>query len=135
MRQNNCDLTNLESLIICPGIPARQIVPMLSKFEKLKKLEICNLLIFIEYLLDILRCLGNMKTLKMSVTLRVMSDLDDEATKAIFNEAIEILNEKFPFPDERILDLKISESWILLDYRPIFSIKYGENGTALEKIE
>ena len=71
----------------------------------------------------------------MSVTLRVMSDLDDEATKAIFNQAIEILNEKFPFPDERILDLKISESWILLDYRPIFSIKYGENGTALEKIE
>ena len=70
----------------------------------------------------------------MSVTLRVMSDLDDEATKAIFNEAIEILNEKFPFPDERILDLKISESWNL-DYRPIFSINYSENGTELEKIE
>ena len=82
--QKDCDLTNLESLIIYPGIPSRQIVPMLSKFEKLKKLEICDLLIFIEYLLDILRCLGNMKTLKMSVTLRVMSDLDDEATKAIF---------------------------------------------------
>ena len=63
-----------------------------------------------------------------------MSDLDDEATKAIFNEAIEILNEKFPFPDERILDLKISESWNL-DYRPIFSINYSENGTELEKIE
>ena len=135
MMQKDCDLTNLESLIICPGIPFRQIVPMLSKFEKLKKLEICDLLIFIEYLLDILRCLGNMKTLKMSVTLRVMSDFDDEATKAIFNQAIEILNEKFPFPDVRILDLKISESWILLDYRPIFSIEYGENGTALEKIE
>ena len=134
MRQNDCDLTNLESLIICPGIPSRQIVPTLFKFEKLKKVEICDLLIFIEYLLDILRCLGNMKTLKMSVTLRVMSDFDDEATKAIFNQAIEILNEKFPFPDVRILDLKISESWYL-DYRPKFSINYGENGTELEKIE
>ena len=135
MRPNDCDLTNLESLKIIPGIPSEHIVPMLSKFEKLKKLDICDLLIFIEYLLDILRCLGNMKTLKMSVTLRVMSEFDDEAIKAIFNQAIEILNEKFPFPDVRILDLKISESWEFLDYRPIFSINYGENGAELEKIE
>ena len=71
----------------------------------------------------------------MSVTLRVMSDFDDEGTKAVFNQAIEILNEKFPFPDVRILDLKISESWERLDYRPIFSINYGENGAGLEKIE
>ena len=62
-----------------------------------------------------------------------MSDLDDEATKAIFNQAIEILNEKFPFPDERILDLKISESWNL-DYRPIFSINLVKMGQSLKKL-
>ena len=35
------------------------------------------------------------------------SDLDEEATKDIFSKALEILREKFPFPDARILNLEI----------------------------
>ena len=53
-------------------------------------------------------------------------------TKAIFNEAIEILNEKFPFPDERILDLSIFEANISPDdRRHEFFISYGKNGAIL----
>ena len=75
-----------------------------------------------------------MKTVVISATLKVMSEMDDEAIKAIFNLAIEILNEKFPFPDARILNLEISESWNnhQVNYRPLFSIRYGENGAKFE---
>ena len=45
------------------------------RFKELKKLVIQHLEIDIDYLLDILRFLGNMKTLNISVVLSVTSDL------------------------------------------------------------
>ena len=65
-----------------------------------------------------------------------------DPTKQIFDEALGILIEKFPFPDKRILKLKIFETkvyhWSL--YEPTdeyhesplrFSINYGESGATL----
>ena len=52
--------------------------------------------------------MGDMKSLKISVCFYVMSDLDYEANKDIFSKALEIVREKFPFPDTRILRLAIS---------------------------
>ena len=45
----------------------------------------------------------------ISAIVEVKSDYDEEDTKEIFTEALEIMNEKFPFPAIRILDLKIFE--------------------------
>ena len=136
MRENNCDLTNLENLEICDGSSSENIVPMLSRFKDLKKLKM-HLVIHIDYLLDILRFLANMKTLNISVCLHVTSELEEEAAKDIFTEALEIVIEKFPFPDVRILDLNISEIWdseIWDEDRPKFSISYGESGAKLNEI-
>ena len=106
---------------------------MILRFKELKKLEIHHLEIHIDYLLDILRFLGNMKTLNnIDVSLGVINELDEEATKDIFNDALEIINEKFPFPDVRILELEIFEdNNYRQDYR--YSIIYGESGPVLEK--
>ena len=75
----------------------------------LKKLEISHVRIEINELLDVLHFLGNTKNVKISASLEVMSDLDEEETEDIFNQALEIVRENFPFPD-RILDLNIYES-------------------------
>ena len=96
----------------------------------MKKLDIDYLEIHIDYLLDILRFLGNMKTLTITVSLRVITELDEEATKDIFNEALEIVNEMFPFPDGRILELKIIDENI-----PRNAIIYGESGPFLTKFD
>ena len=68
---------------------------------------------------------------------------EEDYTKEIFDEALEILLEKFPFPDKRILKLKIFETkvydWSIWndptdEYResPLrFSINYGESGATL----
>ena len=113
MRHNDCDFTNIETLEICEsnddGISSRNVIPMLLRFKKLKKLELRHLEINIDSLLEILRFLGNMKTLSIFVSLRVMNDLDEEATKYIFTKALEIIEQKFPFPNVRILKLEIFE--------------------------
>ena len=113
MRHNDCDFTNIESLEIYEsnddGISSRNVIPMLLRFKKLKKLKIRSLEINIDYFLDILSFLGSMKTLSIFVSLRVMNDLDEEATKDIFTKALEIIEQKFPFPDVRILKLEIFE--------------------------
>ena len=88
----------------------------------LKKLEISHVRIEINELLDVLHFLGNTKNVKISASLEVMSDLDEEETEDIFNQALEIVRENFPFPD-RILDLNIYES--------MNSINYGEKGATL----
>ena len=78
-----------------------------------------------------------MKNLNISVCLHVTSELEEEAAKDIFTEALEIVIEKFPFPDARILDLNISEIWdseIWDEDRPKFSISYGESGSNLNGI-
>jgi hypothetical protein len=75
MRQNDCDFTNLENL----DISLRRLwfmeleyensgnfIPMLSRFKELKNLK-TELAIHIDYLLDFLRFLGDMKNLKFSV--------------------------------------------------------------------
>ena len=104
---------------------------MLFRFQQLKKLEIHHLEIHIHYLLDILRYLGNMKTQSISVSLGVINELDEAATKNIFKEALEIVNEKFPFPDVRILELKILEKFENPG-QPRHSIIYGESGPFLD---
>ena len=97
-------------------------------------------------LLDIVRFLGNTTNLKISAELKMMRDYavtnERDPTKIIFDEALGILIEKFPFPDKRILKLKIFETkvyhWSL--YEPTdeyhesplrFSINYGESGATL----
>ena len=133
MRQKNCDFTNLESLQIYEnndeGLSSKNVVPLILRFKELKKLDFSLLEIHIDYLLDILRFLGNMKTLTISVSLSVIHELNEEATKDIFNKALEIVNKKFPFPDVRILELEIFES---VGYgQPRHSIIYGELGAKL----
>ena len=127
IRQEDRDFTNLETLLICEdndeGLSSKNVVPFLLRFKELKNLDIDHLEIHIDYLLDILRFLGNMKTLTISVTLAVIHELNEEATKDIFNKALEIINEKFPFPDVRILELKIIEY-----NQPGHAIIYGESG-------
>ena len=135
LRQNDCDLTNLETLEIYNclvyGI-SQDFVPkneFLNKFKNLKKLDI-SLGISINFLQDVLRLLGNTNNLKISASLEVRSDLDEEATKEIFNSALEIIQEKFPYPCTRILDLNIFENNIY-GRRHEFSISYGKNGAML----
>ena len=150
MIQNNCDFTNLETLEICGTLAGRMsyenAIPkteMLFKFKYLKKLEIHHLTIHINILLNFLRLLGNFENGKISASLKVTSAYHEETTKGIFNQALEILNEKFPFPDIRIQNLNISEGrvyWGLqgrvhLPNRPNrLSIHYGENGATLTRI-
>ena len=133
MRQNDYDLTNLETLEICQDykyeISSENLVPMLLRFDKLKKLEICRLLIHMDYLLDFLHYLENMKTLKISVVLSVTSDLDEAASKIFFNKALKVVKEKLPFTDVRVLELEIFEDNIY--ERPGLSIIYGESGATL----
>ena len=117
MRQNDCDFTNLENLKINYHYPKWNVgncgkfIPMLSRFKELKNLETVpfNIVINIDYLLDFLRFLGDRKNLTISVSFLVKSELDEEATKDIFSKALEILREKFPFPDARILKLAIKK--------------------------
>ena len=126
MRQNDWDLTNLETIRISYRTYYKTATtkPELSfRFKKLKKLEISNVQIGIDELLDILNFLGNTKNVKISASLEVKSDLNEEETKDIFNQALEIVKEQFPFPDVRILDLKIFES--------MNTINYGESGATL----
>ena len=97
-------------------------------------------------LLDIVNFLGNTTNLKISAELKMDRDHpvsnEEDYTKEIFDEVLEILIEKFPFPDKRILKLKIFETkvynWSL--YEPTdeyhesplrFSINYGECGATL----
>ena len=132
MRQKDFDLTNLETIEINKNIigPYENITPkteLLSRFYNLKKLDIC-LEIDIRYLLDILRFLGNTKNLKIVANLEVMSGIAYEDAEEIFNEALKIVQEKFPFPDFRILDLNITE--VGAD-GPKFKISYGESGATL----
>jgi hypothetical protein len=121
MRQNDWDLTNLDILKISSiAIPK----PKLSfRFKNLKKLEINHIPIGIKELLDILHFLGNTKNVKISGSLEVLSGLNEEETKDIFTQAVEIVKEQFPFPDVRILDLNIFNSRN--------SINYGKKGATL----
>ena len=59
-----------------------------------------------------LNCLGNTENLKISASFEVLSvnDLDEKETKDIFKEAFEIIDDKFPHPCSRILDLKITSN-------------------------
>ena len=144
MRQNDCDFTCLEKLGLFFGeynpvvISSVNFVSMLSRFKGLKNLKTGIIVIHIDYihidyLLDILRFLGDMKTLKISALFYVMSDLDEEATKDIFIKALEIVREKFPYPDARILKLEILG---LIPITPIhnhiYNIFYGESGAILQ---
>ena len=134
MRENEWDLTNLETLEIIEnddeGLSSKNVVAFLLKFKELKKLVIQHVEIQINYLLDIVRYLGNMKTQRISVDLWVINDeLDEEETKDIFNEVLEIVNEKFPFPDRRILYLDFFEN--NGNRQPSHRINYGERGAML----
>ena len=133
MRQKDFDLTNLETIEINKNIigPYENLTPkteLLFRFKNLKKLVI-RTLIDMNYLLDILHFLGNTKNVKISVDLEVRTGYDEEEVEEIFQEALDIVNEKFPFPDVRILDLNISESdlWVF-ERQGKFSIRYGESG-------
>ena len=112
MRQNDCDLTNLETLELCEYQESEMFwmpnTKLLSKFKNLKELVIC-LEIDIDFLLHIVRFLGNTNNLNISANVEVRSNYDEEDTKEIFNEALKILREKFPFPAKRILNLKFFE--------------------------
>ena len=138
MRQNDCDLTTLETLEICVCDYSSNYVDiftpkdgLLIKFKNLKKLDI-SLGIMINFLPDILRFLGNTKDLKISASLEVSRDLNEEETKEMFNLALEIVKEKFPFPCKRILDLSIFEANISPDdRRHEYFISYGKNGAIL----
>ena len=126
MRQNDWDLTNLETLKISYRRSYETAIPkpeLPFRFKNLKKLEISQVRIEINELLDILQFLGNTKNVKISASLDVISDVDEEETKYIFNQALEIVKEKFPFPDVRILDLYI--------YGSMNSISYDESGVTL----
>jgi len=117
MRQNDdYDFTYLENLEFSGTFmpyderSSVNFVPMLSRFKELKNLETDHLVIYFDYLLDILRFLGDMKNLKISVCFKVVNGLGEEATKEIFIKALEIVRKKFPFPDSRILKLEILEA-------------------------
>jgi hypothetical protein len=130
MRQKDWELTNLETLsfkIFQRSIYETAILnpELLFRFKNLKKLEISIILSRGNDLLNILRFLGNTKNVKISASLKLISSTDKEETKKIFNQALQIVKEKFPFPDVRILDLDIYEgSWMN-------SIHYGKSGATL----
>ena len=113
MKQDDCDFTNLETLEIYRNIippPYEDVVPnteLIFRFKNLKKLIFC-VEFNVNYLLHVLRFLGNTKDVKLFVNLEVMSGYDKDEAKAIFDEAVRIIDEKFPFPNARILDLKMS---------------------------
>ena len=131
MRQNDCDLTNLETLKISYWRSYETAMPkpkLTFKFKNLKRLELSHVRIPINELLDILHFLGNTKNVKISASLEVKSNWRKrEETKDIFNQAFEIVKEKFPFPDVRILDLNI--------YGSRNSINYGEKGATFTKTD
>ena len=109
----------------------------LFKFKHLKKL-IISIEIHIDFLLDMLCFLGNTENLKISASFEVLSvnDLDEKETKDIFKEAFEIIDEKFPHPCSRLLDLKITEAYSYRhENRPEFSISYGLSGAKLTLFE
>ena len=142
MRQNDCDLTNLETLELREYQESEMFwmpsIKLLSKFKYLKELVIC-LEIDIDFLLLIVRFLGDTNNLNISANVEVRSDYDVEDTKGIFDEALEILREKFPSPDRRILDLKFFEDedyyfgneieWRFKTSK--YSIIYDESGATL----
>ena len=142
MKQNDCDLTNLETLELCEYQESEMFwmpnTKLLSKFKYLKELVIC-LEIDIDFLLHIVRFLGSTNNLNISVNVEVRSNYDEEDTKQIFDEALKILREKFPFPDRRILDLKFFEDEDYyygneIEWRfetPKYSITYNESGATL----
>ena len=134
MIQNDCDLTNLETIKICEYEEGKRFqipnIKLLSKLSNVKVLVMC-LEIHIDRLPHIARFLGNTNNLKISGTVEVRGDYNEEDTKEIFNKALKILREKFPFPDRRILDLKIFEKEEYYDSHPKFSITYGESGATL----
>ena len=86
-----------------------------------------------------MRFLGDTNNLNISANVEVRSDYDVEDTKGIFDEALEILREKFPFPSRRILDLKFFEDedyyfgneieWRFKTSK--YSIIYNESGATL----
>ena len=109
---------------------------LLFKFKHLKELVI-SIEINIDFLVDMLCFLGNTENLKISASFEVLSvnGLDEKETKDIFKEAFEIINEKFPHPCSRILDLKITEAYPYRhERRPEFSISYGLSGAKLTTI-
>ena len=136
MKQDDCDLTTLETLEICDYSSNYVDIftpkdGLLIKFKNLKKLDV-SLGIKIDFLPDILRFLGNTKDLKISASLEVSRDLNEEETKEMFYLALEIVKEKFPFPCKRILDLSIFEANISPDdRRHEFFISYAKNGAIL----
>ena len=129
MRQINYDFTNVEILEL-DVMGVLDFILMLSRFRELKNFKTtggAGFVIRIDYLLDILRFLGDWKTLNISAHFDVLSDLGNEATKDIFSEALEIVREKFPFPDARILMLEIVEGpYVNSYYRN--AILLGERG-------
>ena len=137
MREDDCDLTNVETLEINEnndeGLSSKNVVPFLLRFKDLKKLVIQHLEIHIDYLLDIIRYLGNMKTQRISVDLWVINELDEEETKDIFSKTLEIVKEKFSFPDVRILELHIFE--YNGNRQPSHSITYGKRGAVLTFVD
>ena len=112
----DCDLTNLETLEVYRDIippPYEGVVPnteQIFRFKNLKKLIFC-VEFDINYLLHVIRFLGKTKDINLFVRIEVMSgsDKEEEQAKAIFDEALRIINEKFPFPNAKILELKIDE--------------------------
>ena len=110
---------------------------LLCKFKHLKKLVI-SIEINIDFLLDMLLFLVNTENLKICASFEVLSvnDLGEKDTKDIFKEAFEIINEKFPHPSSRILDLKITEAYSYRhENRPEFSISFGVSGAKLTLFE
>ena len=87
----------------------------------------------IDFLLQIVWFLGSTNNLNISGTVEVWSEyIEEEETEEIFDEGLKILREKFPFPDRRILDLKIFENVEYYDrIKTTYSITYGENGATL----
>ena len=130
MSQNNYDFTSLEDLELACRLneveSSGNFILMLSRFKELKNFQGDLIDVRIENLLDILRFLGDWKTLNISVSLKMNGSnyLNKEATKDIFLEALEIVKEKFPFPDARIRRLEIEEGYVTLRYK----ILYGESG-------
>ena len=123
----NLEILEIQGLIIGPYENLTPKTELLSRFYNLKNLDIC-LEIDIRYLLDILRFLGNTKNLKIVANLDVIAGIAYEEAEEIFNEALKIVQEKFPFPDFRILDLNITEMGA---DGPKFKISYGESGATL----
>ena len=110
---------------------------LLCKFKHLKKLVI-SIEINIDFLLDLLLFLVNTENLKISASFEVLSvnDLGEKETKDIFKEAFEIIDETFPHPSSRILDLKITEAYSYRhENRPEFSISFGVSGAKLTLFE